>query len=139
MKRVLFLCTGNTCRSQMAEGIVNQLCSNQWQAFSAGTHPGERVNPFAVRAMSESGIDIARAQPKALDAFHTEPFDLVVTLCDSAAAECPYWPAAGRQLHIGFPDPADATGSADERLAVYRAVRDAIRAQVIPVLDQETS
>ncbi len=135
-RRVLFVCTGNTCRSQMAEGIARHERGADWEAFSAGTRPGERVNPFAVRALSEIGIDIAGARPKTVESLRGQHFDLAITLCDSAAQECPRVEGAARQVHIPMPDPADATGSEAEVLAVYRAVRDAICAQVIPLLDE---
>ena len=135
-RRVLFVCTGNTCRSQMAEAIARHERGAAWEAFSAGTIPGERVNPLAVRAMREIGIDISQAQPKSVAALGAQAFDLAITLCDSAAELCPRVDGAARQLHLGFPDPADATGSEAERMAVYRAVRDAIRAQIIAVLDE---
>ena len=138
-RRVLFVCTGNTCRSQMAEGIARHERGVQWEALSAGTQPGERVNPYAVRALREIGIDIARARPKTLESLGGQHFDLAITLCDSAAQACPYVPGVARQVHIEFPDPADARGDDAQVMNVYRAVRDAIRAQIIPALDAEAT
>jgi len=135
-RRVLFLCTGNSARSQMAEALVNHFLGDAWEAHSAGTKPAPQVHPLAVQAMAELGLDIAARQPKHLDAFRGQEFDQVITLCDSAAAQCPAWLGRGRQVHIGFSDPAAATGSETERLAVFRQVRDAIREQVLEYLRQ---
>lgn len=130
MKRqVLFLCTGNSARSQMAEGLVNHLRGDQWQAVSAGTHPTGFVHPNAIAALKEIGIDIAAARSKSADEFRNSNFDLVVTVCDDAAEECPVWLGRGTRTHIGFPDPARGA------LADFRAVRDAIRERVILFLD----
>ncbi len=129
-RTVLILCTGNSARSQMAEGIVNHLRGDAWYAASAGTHPSGQVHPFAVTAMREIGIDISKAQSKSADAFRSSPLDLIVTVCDVAAEECPAWLGPGKRVHIGFPDPA--LGSLDD----FRNVRDSIRSQVIPYLDQ---
>ena len=134
-KRVLFLCTGNSARSQMAEGLTNHFLGEVWEAYSAGTIPAATVHPLAVRAMAELEIDIRRQQPKAVDVFHGQDFDQVITLCDSAAAECPFWLGRGRQVPMGFPDPAAAKGTEAERLAVFRQVRDAIRKDVLGYLN----
>ncbi len=134
-RKVLFLCTGNSCRSQMAEGIVNYLRGEQWQAFSAGTHPTGFVHPNAIRALSEMGIDMTDARSKSVDEFRGVGFDLVVTVCDAAEEECPMWLGMGRRVHLGFFDPAKATGTADEILLQFRAVRDAIKQQAITLLD----
>lgn len=131
-RRVLFLCTHNSSRSQMAEGFLRARGGPRHAAFSAGTKPGA-INPFAIRAMSEVGIDISETAghySKGLDAYAGQPFDLVVTVCDDAAEECPFFPGARRQVHWSFPDPSAATGSDDERLAVFRVVRDAIGARI---------
>ncbi|MGQ9585561.1 MAG: arsenate reductase ArsC [Anaerolineae bacterium] len=133
-KRVLFLCTGNSARSQMAEGLVNHLLGDQWEAHSAGTQPADQVHPLAVQVMNELGINISAQQPKPADRFRGTDFDLVVTLCGDAAENCPLWLGRGRVAHIGFPDPAQATGDETERLAVFREVRDQIREQVIAYL-----
>ncbi len=128
-RRVLFLCTGNAARSQMAEGLVNHLRGEVWRAVSAGTHPTGRVHPDAVTAMKEVGVDISAARSKSVDEFRDAAFDLVITVCDSAAEECPLWLGQGKRVHIGFPDPAHGS------LSDFRAVRDAIRQQVITYLD----
>ena len=118
----------------MAEGMVNHFLGDTWEARSAGVHPAPRVHPLAVQAMAELGIDISAQRPKHLATFQGQPFDLVMTLCDEAAAECPLWLGGGRQVHIAFPDPAAASGSETEQLAVFRQVRDAIREQVLGYL-----
>lgn len=135
-RRVLFLCTGNSARSQMAEALVDHFLGEEWEAHSAGTQPAPQVHPLAVRALAELGLDIADRRPKHLDTFRGHDFDQVITLCDSAAAQCPFWLGRGRQVHIGFPDPAAATGTEAERLAVFRQVRDLIREQVLGYLGQ---
>ena len=132
--RVLILCTGNSCRSQMAQGWVNHLLGSRWEAHSAGTSPAPAVHPLAVRAMEEVGIDISGAQPTHVERHRTEPWDLVVTVCDSARESCPVFPQPVEQVHVSFPDPALAKGSEGERLAVFRAVRDDIEARLLPVL-----
>ena len=134
-RKVLFLCTGNSCRSQLAEAIVNARIGDKWEAVSAGTKPTGHVHPNAVRVLREIGIE-HNGRSKHADEFRAVPFDLVVTVCDSAAEECPVWLGQGRRIHLGFPDPAKATGTDDEVMAVFRAVRDDI-AQKIPVLLRE--
>ncbi len=129
MKRVLFLCTGNSCRSQMAEALVNHDLGQSWTAFSAGTRPAGFVHPLALRALAEAGIAHQGAS-KAVDVFRGQSFDLVVTLCGEAEEDCPAWLGPGRRAHLGFPDPARAAGSEEEILAVFRQVRDDIRAGV---------
>jgi arsenate reductase len=135
-RKVLVLCTGNSCRSQMAEALINDRRGEQWQAFSAGTRPEKAVNPYALRVLAEIDIHPDQATPQHLDAYMGEPFDLVITVCDSAAESCPVWPGQGERIHIGFPDPAAATGSEDEILPVYRQVRDGIADQVLAALDE---
>lgn len=131
MKRnVLFLCTGNSCRSQMAEAIVNARWGNEWLAVSAGTRPTGFVHPNALRVLSEIGIDHSGARSKSLEEMREQSFDLVVTVCDSAAEECPAWLGAGRRAHLGFPDPAKATGTEDEVMSVFRQVRDDMQRRV---------
>ncbi len=128
-RRVLFLCTGNSARSQMAEGLVNHLRGDRWQAVSAGTHPTGSIHPLAIQAMKELGIDISHARSKSVVEFRQDSFDLVITVCDSAAGECPVWLGSGRREHIGFPDPAHGT------LDDFRRVRDDMVHQVLPFLD----
>jgi arsenate reductase len=134
-RKVLFLCTGNSARSQMAEAIVNTRLGNQWEAVSAGTKPTGSINPYALRALEEIGIRHS-GRSKSVEEFRTEPFDLVVTVCDSAAEECPVWLGRGKKVHLGFPDPAKASGSDEQKMETFRAVRDDI-AQQIPALLQE--
>ena len=135
MKReVLFLCTGNSCRSQMAEGLVNHDLGDQWKAYSAGTQPAGYVHPLAIEVMSELEIDISAQASKAVDQFRSAEPDLVVIVCDDAAENCPVWLGRGRRVHVGFEDPARATGGREERLAVFRRVRDELRAQLLGVL-----
>ncbi|NOZ48745.1 MAG: arsenate reductase ArsC [Chloroflexi bacterium] len=124
---ILFLCTGNSCRSQMAEGWVNALLGDRWQARSAGTAPSGYVHPLAIRAMSEVGIDISGGYSKDADEFRHITFDLVITVCDDANEACPVWLREGKVVHSGFDDPAKAEGSEEERMAVFRRVRDEIR------------
>ena len=130
-KRVLILCTGNSCRSQMAEGWVNAELGDAWEAKSAGTVPADAVHPLAVTAMAEVGIDISAAQPQSIEIYMDEDWDLVVTVCDSAKENCPIFPKPAESLHISFPDPADAQGSEVQIIEVFRTVRDAIREQLL--------
>lgn len=126
-KRVLVLCTGNSARSQMTEGFLRSFDA-RLEVYSAGTNPAPRVNPFAVQAMREDGIDISGGVPKKVDQFINQPFDYVITVCDDADKSCPNFKGkVGKRVHIGFPDPAKATGTDAEKLAVFRKVRDDIR------------
>ena len=128
-KRVLVLCTGNSARSQMAEGVLKSL-SPVLDVQSAGTQPAARVNPFAIRAMKEIGIDITGESPKSVQQFVTQSFDYVITVCDDADKNCPNFQGkVGKRVHIGFPDPAAAAGTDDEKMAVFRKVRDDIRSR----------
>jgi len=124
--KILIICTGNTCRSQMAEGFMKSFDKNI-KVFSAGTKAETVVNPYAVKAMAEKGIDISKQEPKSVDIFLKESFDYVITVCDGAKEVCPIFTGnVKHRLHIGFEDPANATGSDDEKLKVYRKVRDEI-------------
>jgi arsenate reductase (thioredoxin) len=134
-RRVLFLCTGNSCRSQMAEAIVNARLGDTWEAYSAGTQPAGYVHPLAVRVLSEIGIQ-HEGRSKVADEYREMPFDLIVTVCDDAAENCPVWLGKGRREHLGFPDPAKAAGTEDEVLAVFRRVRDDIAACVPELLEK---
>ncbi len=131
--RVLFLCTHNSSRSQMAEGLLRARGGERYRVFSAGTHP-RAVHPLAIKAMAELGIDISEQaghRAKGIEEFANEPpMDLVITVCDEAAEECPYFPHAREQRHWNFPDPSAATGTEEERLAVFRRVRDAIATRI---------
>ncbi len=133
LKKVLILCTGNSCRSQMAEAIVNHDLAGQWMAFSAGTHPTGVVSPLAVEALNELGIH-HRGVSKSVELFRGGDFQVVITVCDNAAEDIPVWLGRGRRVHIGFPDPAGAEGNAEERLVIFRQVRDQIREQVVSSL-----
>lgn len=135
-QRVLFLCTGNSCRSQMAEAIVNARLADAWEAYSAGTQPAGYVHPLALRVLDEIGIDHA-GRSKSVDEYRALPFDLVVTVCDDAAENCPLWLGQGRRVHLGFSDPAKATGSAADVLAVFRQVRADIMRRVPELLKAE--
>jgi arsenate reductase (thioredoxin) len=128
-QRVLFLCTHNSARSQMAEGLLRALGGQRFEAFSAGTE-ATRVRPLAVRAMAELGIDISGQESKTLERYLDQPFDQVITVCDQANEACPVFFGAKQRLHWSFPDPSKVTGSEDEQLAVYRSVRDAIRERI---------
>ena len=130
-RKVLFLCTGNSCRSQMAEAIVNARLGELWQAFSAGTKPAGYVHPKALQALTEIGIAHEGASKNA-DEFRDVDFDLVVTVCDSAAEECPIWLGRGKRLHHSFPDPA-VTDNLDD----FRSVRDDIEKVMIPLLQSQ--
>ncbi|MFI5211832.1 MAG: arsenate reductase ArsC, partial [Ignavibacteria bacterium] len=124
---ILVLCTGNSCRSQMAEGFLRSI-DKELDVSSAGTYPALKVNPFAVQAMKEIGIDISAQYPKKIDGFLNHPFDYIITVCDNAKEVCPVFTGdVKNRLHIGFDDPADAVGSKDEILKVYRRVRDEIK------------
>lgn len=133
-KRVLILCTGNSCRSQMAEGWVNHLLGTRWEARSAGTAPAARVHPMAVRAMAEVGIDISGGKPEHVGVHLDERWDLVLTVCDSAQESCPALPRPVPRLHVSFFDPAAAEGTDEEKMAVFRRVRDEIRDQLVPAI-----
>ena len=126
-KKILILCTGNSCRSQMAEGLL-KLFDNQLEVYSAGTNPSPRVNSNAVKVMKEIGIDIANNYPKNVDQFIDSSFDYVITVCDNAKETCPVFTGKVRhRLHIGFEDPAEAEGTKEEILNVFRKVRDEIK------------
>jgi arsenate reductase (thioredoxin) len=128
-RKVLFLCTGNSCRSQMAEGWFRHVAGDRAEVFSAGTKPS-RINPMAVEVMREAGVDISGQRSKHVDEVAHEDFLFVITVCDAAREECPVFPGALYQLHWSIDDPAGATGTAEEKLAVFRRVRDEIAEQV---------
>ena len=136
MYKVLFLCTENSCRSQMAEGLVNHYLDGKAKAFSAGVRP-HMVNPRAIQVMGELGIDLSGHRSKSVDEFIHEPLDLVITVCDRAAEECPLFPGTTEVLHMGFPDPAPATGTEEEIMTVFRQVRDDLRAKLIPLIQEK--
>ena len=130
IKRILVLCTGNSCRSQMAEGYLRELGEGRFEAHSAGTEPAERVHPLAVKAMAEDGIDISAQRPKDIGLYDDEEFDLVITVCDSAKQSCPMFLNARENVHWSLEDPAEAEGTEEERMTFFRQIRDRIRERV---------
>jgi arsenate reductase len=123
-KRVLILCTGNSARSQMAEGWLRHVAGDRFEVYSAGSHPSGHVHPQAVVAMADIGIDLTQHVSKSMDQFLGQPFDFILTVCDQAAEACPYFPGSGQRLHHGFIDPAAAPDDLQER--VFPQVRDQI-------------
>ena len=137
-RKILFLCTGNSCRSQMAEAIVNAKFGKKWEAYSAGIKPAGYVHPKALAVLAEIGIR-HEGRSKTADEFRGIDFDLVVTVCDDAAENCPIWLGKGRKEHMSFPDPAKVMGSEEEVMAVFRTVRDELARQLPLLLRQEES
>ena len=125
-RRVLILCTGNSARSQMAEGLLRHLAGDRYDVESAGTRPTP-VRPEAIAALAEFGVDISGHRSKSVEEFARRPFDYVITVCDNANESCPAFAAATRRLHWSFEDPAAVAGSDEQRLAAFRATRDRIR------------
>ena len=132
--KVLILCTGNSARSQMAEGLFRQAGGDRYEVFSAGTKPS-LVRPEAVAVMREIGIDISRHRSKSVDEFAGQKMDLVITVCDNAKESCPVFPGTTQRLHWPFEDPAALAGSEEQRLAAFRSIRDQIRARIQRFLD----
>lgn len=128
-RKVLILCTGNSCRSQMAEALVNARLSDTWDAFSAGTKPAGYTHPLAIEVLAEIGI-VHTGRSKHADEFKDIDFDVVITVCDDAAENCPIWLGKGKRVHIGFDDPAKAGGSDEDALAIFRRVRDEIDTKI---------
>lgn len=126
---VLFLCTGNSCRSQMAEGFLRQLSGERWEAFSAGTKPSI-VHPMAIAVMQEKGIDLSDHRSKNVSEYLGTQFQYIITVCDHAKEQCPIFHGSSIRLHWSFPDPAEARGTDGEKLAVFRTVRDEIEEQI---------
>ncbi|ACI19105.1 arsenate reductase ArsC [Dictyoglomus thermophilum] len=124
-KKILFVCTHNSARSQMAEGIVNALYGDEYEAYSAGTEP-RGVNPLAIEVLKEIGIDISHHRSKSIEEFKGQEFDYVVTVCDNAKENCPFFPGGKKYIHRGFMDPASVEGSYEEKLYAFRKVRDEI-------------
>ena len=135
-KRVLFLCTANSCRSQMAEGIINYFLGDKISAFSAGTE-ATCVNPTAIEVMKEIGIDISKHQSKNLTAFDGQSFDYVITLCGNVNETCPLYIGGTNKTHIGFDDPAKARGSKEEVMQEFRRVRDEIKEKLTAFFQAE--
>lgn len=136
MEHVLILCTGNSARSQMAEGLLRTLAGPRYVVVSAGSKPSV-INPWAIVAMDERGIDIRSQRSKHLNEFLQQPFDYVITVCDNAAESCPLFPGPARRIHWSFPDPAAIEGSDAQKLAAFRTVRDAIEQQLQAWLIQQ--
>jgi arsenate reductase (thioredoxin) len=136
--RVLFLCTHNSARSQMAEGLLRRLAADRFEVASAGTE-ARGVNPLAVRAMAEIGVDLRGHTSKTLDRFLGERWDYVITVCDNANESCPVFPGRVTRLHWSFDDPSAAAGGDEQRLAVFRRVRDEIRAWIEAWLAQQAA
>lgn len=134
--RVLVLCTGNAARSQMAEGLIRAAFGDRVEVFSAGTHPAGYVHPFAIQAMREIGIDISGHRSKSITEFLGQPFDLVLTVCDDAAEECPVWPGSAERMHVGYPDPGRWPWDEESLLEEFREIRDRMRAELLPVLQR---
>ncbi|MBI3951619.1 MAG: arsenate reductase ArsC [Acidobacteria bacterium] len=128
-KRVLFLCTGNSARSQMAEGLLRHMAGDRFEVHSAGTNP-VGVNPLAIEAMREIEVDISHHTSKSLGQFLNDPFDFVITVCDRARESCPIFPGDAVHLHWSFDDPAAVEGSQKERLRAFRSVRDELAARL---------
>lgn len=137
-QRVLFLCTHNSARSQMAEAWLRHLAGDQYEVYSAGTET-TGVRSLAIRVMDEVGIDNTRQQSKTFERYLNQPWDDVITVCDQANETCPYFPGGKQRLHWSFPDPSAAMGTEEQQLAVYRQVRDAIRDQISEVLISASS
>ena len=137
-RRVLILCTGNSARSQMAEGLLRHLGGSAVEARSAGTKPAG-LNPLAVQVMREIAVDISAQRSKSVAEFDGQRFDTVITVCDSAAEQCPVFPGAPQRLHWSLPDPAAATGSPEEKLSAFRAVRDSLETRLREFLSSENT
>jgi len=128
-KRVLFLCTGNSCRSQMAEGFLRHIAGDRFEVFSAGVKPTQ-VNPLAIKVMAEAGIDISKHRSKSAMEFLGQQFDYIITVCDNAKQTCPVFPGKHEKIHWDLEDPAEAQGSEEERIVVFRKIRDEIRKKI---------
>ena len=127
--RVLFLCTGNSARSQMAEGFLRHMAGDRFEVFSAGVKPTQ-VNPLAVKVMAEAGVDISKHRSKSAMEFIGQQFDYIITVCDNAKQTCPVFPGKHEKIHWDLEDPAEAQGSEEERIVVFRTIRDEIRKKI---------
>ena len=137
MKKVLFLCTKNSVRSQMAEGLMKALGGEHWKVRSGGSIPSF-VHPLATRVMGEIGIDISQQTSKSLNQFLNEEFDYIITLCDEAALSCPAFPGQGKRLHWSVEDPAAASDTTEEKLLVFRRIREEIKKRIEEFLKLES-
>ena len=135
MKKILFLCTGNSCRSQMGEGFMRHMAGNKFEVFSAGVEPTE-VNPYAIKVMAETGIDISSHKSKSVNEFLEQEFDYVITVCNHAKQVCPIFPGQYERIHWDIEDPADAKGSEQEKLAFFRKIRDEIKEKCLEFLNK---
>jgi arsenate reductase len=135
-KKVLFICTHNSARSQMAAALINKFWAEEYEAYSAGTEP-TAVNPHAIKAMAEIGIDISNNQAKHVNTYKGQSFDYVVTVCDHAKETCPFFPGAKKYLHQGFVDPSTFTGTEEEQLSKFRRVREEIKSWIESTFMQE--
>jgi arsenate reductase len=133
-RKVLFLCTHNSCRSQMAEALVNTEFSGTWVAYSAGSKPTKEVHPLALQVLAELGIS-HQGRPKSINELRSQAFDLIVTVCEDNSQDCPVWLGKGKQVHMAFPDPALATGSEEERLVVFRKVCNDLSTGIFPIIE----
>jgi arsenate reductase len=134
MKKIIFLCTGNSARSQMAEGLMRHLRGNKFEVFSSGSEP-KGINPLAIEVMAEIGIDISAQRSKHLDEYADRKFDYIVTLCNHAETTCPLFPGEGERIHQSFPDPAAAEGSREEKIEMFRRVRDELKEFILSLPD----
>lgn len=138
MKNVLILCTGNSCRSQLAHGYLQHFAGNNAKVYSAGVEV-HGVNPRAIQVMSEDGLDISGHTSNHVDEYAGIPFDFVITVCDNAKEQCPYFPTNAQKFHHNFPDPAKATGSEEDIMTEFRSVRDQIREYCMKFSDKHLS
>jgi arsenate reductase len=134
-EKVLFLCTNNSCRSQIAEGLINSILGTKYIAFSAGVNP-TKVNSYAIEVMKEIGIDLSKQYSKSIDDFKGEKFDFVVTVCDNAKETCPFFPGK-KIIHKSFEDPAKFNGDIVDTLEIFRKTRDEIKAWIVDTFDKE--
>ena len=135
MKKILFLCTGNSCRSQMGEGFMRQMAGNKFEVFSAGVEPTQ-LNPYAIKVMAEAGIDISFHKSKSVDEFLEQEFDYVITVCNHAKQICPVFPGQYERIHWDIEDPVHAEGSEQEKLAFFRKIRDEIKEKCLEFLNK---
>ena len=136
-KKILVLCTGNSCRSQMAEGYLRHLAGDRFDVKSAGLEPSV-VNPKAIQVMKEDGIDISGHTSKDVQQFVGQDFDYIVTVCDNAKERCPYFPGTAQRIHWSFKDPAEATGTEKEVIRVFREVRDKIKSTLVKFIQEQS-
>jgi len=136
-KRVLFLCTGNSARSQMAEGFLRHIAGDKFEVFSAGVKPTQ-VNPLAIKVMAEVGVDISKHRSKSAMEFIGEKFDYVITVCDNAKQTCPVFPGKYEKIHWSLEDPAEAQGSEEEKLVVFHKIRDKIKENILDFIKRQT-